>query len=303
MPRFLLHSRSCDCTRWRSLPCSAGRAAIFHPVPRTPSRRSSVTVRCAAVGLPFAGSDGVIRSAPADTTPCPDRRSVGATAGRASAPVSASDRCSYRLTHGTTSSRARRRPHGGRARRHADPLSHRNAGRRRRRRVGRQRCRPRCPARPPSAPSGDARAAPPRRRPTICRRHRGRGGHGAARRRHRWRLRARSTRPSWTRRWRRTASRRWAPRSCRREMAEVPRAQHPAAAKPASRSNSRSDGERLLGWRMVFPGGDTVNLSRTNVHARRSRTRDGRRQLRYTAQVARACDRASRTAFCPTAIA
>jgi YidC/Oxa1 family membrane protein insertase len=44
-------------------------------------------------------------------------------------------------------------------------------------------------------------------------------------------------------------------------------------------------GERLLGWRMVFPGGDTINLSRT-AFALDSSVSEGRQQLRYTAQVA-----------------
>lgn len=44
-------------------------------------------------------------------------------------------------------------------------------------------------------------------------------------------------------------------------------------------------GERLLAWRMVFPGGDTVNLGRT-AFVLDERTQGDRRQLRYTAQVA-----------------
>lgn len=44
-------------------------------------------------------------------------------------------------------------------------------------------------------------------------------------------------------------------------------------------------GERLLAWRMVFPGGDTVNLTRTPFTLDES-TQGDRRQLRYTAQVA-----------------
>jgi YidC/Oxa1 family membrane protein insertase len=45
------------------------------------------------------------------------------------------------------------------------------------------------------------------------------------------------------------------------------------------------EGDRLLAWRMVFPGGDTLNLTRTPFEVEAS-DRDGRRQLRYTAQVA-----------------
>jgi YidC/Oxa1 family membrane protein insertase len=45
------------------------------------------------------------------------------------------------------------------------------------------------------------------------------------------------------------------------------------------------EGDRLLAWRMVFPGGDTVNLTRTPFEVEAS-DREGRRQLRYTAQVA-----------------
>jgi YidC/Oxa1 family membrane protein insertase len=44
------------------------------------------------------------------------------------------------------------------------------------------------------------------------------------------------------------------------------------------------DGDRLLGWRMVFPGGDTVNLART-AFTREEREVEGRRLLRYTADV------------------
>ncbi len=43
-------------------------------------------------------------------------------------------------------------------------------------------------------------------------------------------------------------------------------------------------GDRLLAWRMVFPGGDTANLMRTPFTVQ-SADRDGRRELRYTAQV------------------
>lgn len=43
--------------------------------------------------------------------------------------------------------------------------------------------------------------------------------------------------------------------------------------------------EALLAWRMVFPGGDTVSLSRT-VFQMTSTEQNGQRQLRYTAQVA-----------------
>jgi YidC/Oxa1 family membrane protein insertase len=43
-------------------------------------------------------------------------------------------------------------------------------------------------------------------------------------------------------------------------------------------------GERLLAWRMVFPGGDTVGLARVPFVVDRSE-QDGRTQLRYTAQV------------------
>ena len=44
-------------------------------------------------------------------------------------------------------------------------------------------------------------------------------------------------------------------------------------------------GDRLLAWRMVFPGGDTVNLTRTPFALEQSQV-EGRTQLRYTAQVA-----------------
>ncbi len=44
-------------------------------------------------------------------------------------------------------------------------------------------------------------------------------------------------------------------------------------------------GDRLLAWRMVFPGGDTVNLARTVFNREESQV-EGRTQLRYTAQVA-----------------
>ncbi len=44
-------------------------------------------------------------------------------------------------------------------------------------------------------------------------------------------------------------------------------------------------GDRLLAWRMVFPGGDTVNLTRTPFTLTRS-TAEGRTQLRYSALVA-----------------
>ncbi len=44
-------------------------------------------------------------------------------------------------------------------------------------------------------------------------------------------------------------------------------------------------GDRLLAWRMVFPGGDTVNLTRTPFALEQSMV-EGRTQLRYTAQVA-----------------
>ncbi len=44
-------------------------------------------------------------------------------------------------------------------------------------------------------------------------------------------------------------------------------------------------GDRLLAWRMVFPGGDTLNLTRTPFNVEQSQV-DGRTQLRYTAQVA-----------------
>ncbi len=44
-------------------------------------------------------------------------------------------------------------------------------------------------------------------------------------------------------------------------------------------------GDRLLAWRMVFPGGDTLNLTQTPFALERSQV-DDRTQLRYTAQVA-----------------
>ncbi len=43
-------------------------------------------------------------------------------------------------------------------------------------------------------------------------------------------------------------------------------------------------GDRLLAWRMVFPGGDTVNLARTSFALEQSQP-DGRTQLRYSANV------------------
>lgn len=47
-----------------------------------------------------------------------------------------------------------------------------------------------------------------------------------------------------------------------------------------------NENEALLAWRMVFPGGDTLNLSRTVFNLESSEQAGGRRVLRYTAQVA-----------------